>query len=888
MAIDIRSTAVIQPGAVDYSDFYKEVDRRRKEGLTDTDILGVLSKNSQKFAQKIQIAQGKYGDNQFYGGEDINNDRDLVNFLSSGYSGRLPSVASVPVKEEPRVLRRVGESQAETLASQQPVQQQERPGFVEEFQQRIGSIPEAIGDTLRERGAEIGDTFNEFRAGDISGPEAGLRTVGDLIGTVMGVLGKGLVGTIKLIPGTEEAGSAFLQSDLGQKGMEAVAGGVGSYMDWKAEHPRASENLEALVDIADVIPAKYLGSLAFKTSVKTAKEVVDVAGGVGSVAKAIPTPSPIASTSRFGKVKDAVGGATQTTKEFVSPLFSKKGSLDDFAEAPFKAASPEGLLTSAIKPKNSNFRFKDDLPVVMRELADDIPKIVAGAEEGAGYRMLSAIKQRMSSVWDEIDAKLLEATGRGAMINQADEIAEEILKGLDNVKLRRESPEKLQKIMEFADKYRGAIPAKEAQEILSATNAKLQSFYRSANTSRNKVFKSDPMLAMHIRLAEKLREQLDNAIGDKGLKRRWSALINVQGELEKRLIVASRQNITSLAEQLSIGQAVTGGVGKLATGNVPGAAAKLGQIGVVRRLKVMDSTDGKIFRAFNRSLKQGNAPVARFGKTTGQSKITKVADFERATGLSKADAAIEKKAFERILKDEDKILDEYFKKHGKVINTDEFRPFFKGDGYAGHNAASVQEPASYLAKRAYTRSLENDGKFMTASSGGSGTGKSSALKGIPEFGEATKNSSTVLDSNLSSYSSALKKIKEAQDAGKKFVVYYTYREPLDSFENGVVKRMVNNVEEGGRLVPSDVTAGNHIDSWEVAKRLSDEGIEVRFVDNSLGFKKAKLVSRADIEKKINYPSIKELTAKFNAKAKELLDDGTITPEQYQGYIKSTF
>lgn len=259
--------------------------------------------------------------------------------------------------------------------------------------------------------------------------------------------------------------------------------------------------------------------------------------------------------------------------------------------------------------------------------------------------------------------------------------------------------------------------------------------------------------------------------------------------------------------------------------------------------------------------------------------------FERAKNLSPEDFKIEDAAFRKIDAKEKEMLAEYTAEKGKYVNADDFRPFFKEEGYAGHNAAAVQEPSSYLAKRAYTEGLKNDGEFATLFSGGSGSGKTSAIKGIPEMSKLLQNSAVVFDGNLSGYESAIKKITEAHKAGKKTPIVYVYREPVDSFVEGVVKRMINNADEMGRLVPSDVVAGNHIDSWDVAKRLHSDGFDVRFVDNSLGGGKARKVSFEELNKKISYPSKSQLTEKFNAAALKLLRDKKISPEQYTGFTK---
>jgi len=268
----------------------------------------------------------------------------------------------------------------------------------------------------------------------------------------------------------------------------------------------------------------------------------------------------------------------------------------------------------------------------------------------------------------------------------------------------------------------------------------------------------------------------------------------------------------------------------------------------------------------------------------------KMAQFERAKDLSRADQLIEEKAYRKIIKQEAKLLEDYKKipetKGGKIINTDIFRRLFKDEGYAGYNAASVQEPSSYLSKKAFTQALkENPGDVVVFTAGGSGTGKSSAIKGISDVSSEMDGASVVLDSNLSSYKSAIKKLNEALDAKKKVVIDFVYRDPYDAFEKGVVKRMLTNKEEGGRLVPSHVVAGNHIDSLVVAKQLEDEGFAVRFIDNSRGPGNQQVTSFQEISKKANYPTVEKLTEEFNNIAKKLYEEGTISKEQYEGYIR---
>jgi len=287
-------------------------------------------------------------------------------------------------------------------------------------------------------------------------------------------------------------------------------------------------------------------------------------------------------------------------------------------------------------------------------------------------------------------------------------------------------------------------------------------------------------------------------------------------------------------------------------------------------------------------------PIQKNGQLKALSQQTKNSNqsFERASNLTPEERKIEDAAFKKIEKDKDEILKKYKEQYGNVVNTDDFRQVFKKEGYIGSNPHTVHEPSSYLAKEAFAMNLKNKEPYATFYAGGPGSGKTSAIKGIPSISELKGKSAVVFDGTLANYSSTLKKIKQSIDAGKKVIIPYVYRDPTDSFVEGVVKRMLTNKSEGGRLVSSRAVADGHINSWETVKRLYEEGMPVRFIDNSLGFGKQRVVSFNELSKKIKYSSVEELTNKFNLEAKKLYDQGKrtnfkegITKEQYQGFIK---
>lgn len=225
------------------------------------------------------------------------------------------------------------------------------------------------------------------------------------------------------------------------------------------------------------------------------------------------------------------------------------------------------------------------------------------------------------------------------------------------------------------------------------------------------------------------------------------------------------------------------------------------------------------------------------------------------------------------------ILADYKTKNGNVVNPDDLRPYFASEGYAGHNAGDFHEKVSALSKTAYTDALKNEGDDAILLAGGSGAGKSSAVKSLPAIGKQLKKAAVVFDGNLSSYDSAIKKIAEAEKAGKKVKIVYVYRDPVEAVDQGVISRMLTNKSEMGRLVPNHITAGNHVGSWDVVSRLHKEGYSVSFIDNSLGRGKAKTTTFEALNAKIQNTSVEDLTKKMNEVTKKAYVEGKLYGDQ---------
>jgi hypothetical protein len=145
-------------------------------------------------------------------------------------------------------------------------------------------------------------------------------------------------------------------------------------------------------------------------------------------------------------------------------------------------------------------------------------------------------------------------------------------------------------------------------------------------------------------------------------------------------------------------------------------------------------------------------------------------------------------------------------------------------------APAVHEPASTFSKYALARALEEqpagDVVFLA---GGGGSGKSTAIKAIPEL---THGAAIVVDSTLQSSASAAKRIDQARAAGRKVRIDYVYADSSTAWERSETRRKL-----GGRSVPLDVFTEAHrkslIATIDLRDRYAkDPGVEFNFVDNS--------------------------------------------------------
>lgn len=262
-------------------------------------------------------------------------------------------------------------------------------------------------------------------------------------------------------------------------------------------------------------------------------------------------------------------------------------------------------------------------------------------------------------------------------------------------------------------------------------------------------------------------------------------------------------------------------------------------------------------------------------------------EFPKDKTLKGKDAKLQEKSIKHFLENKEQLTQDYIKQFGNVANTDDARKLFTDIGYNGTNAAAVHEASSALNKEVVNSliatSKENNVEMFA---GGAGSGKTSAIGVLKP--DLKNSAAAIIDGNMSSYTSAIKKLDQFLSANKAVNISYVYRDPVDAWENGVIKRMLENESEKGRIVRLSTFLENTEGSYNTIKKMFDNNVDqlgnvnIDIIDNSLGKGKTDYMSREKFDS-ITYGE--GLKNKLLKRTKELYDSGRINKAQYEELIK---
>lgn len=233
--------------------------------------------------------------------------------------------------------------------------------------------------------------------------------------------------------------------------------------------------------------------------------------------------------------------------------------------------------------------------------------------------------------------------------------------------------------------------------------------------------------------------------------------------------------------------------------------------------------------------------------------------------------------------------------NGKILNTDiarELSPDYLADRT---QSAAVHEPASWFMKKLFGTMLTETPPMgaereVLFTGGGTGAGKTSSLAQIAEARSALGRAHIIFDSNLNNYESAVAKIEQAIGAGHKVNILYTWRDPVDAFVNGTLKRSMHQEADygSGRTVPLQVHAETHTQGYETVGRLEERyrghpDVAIRIIDNSRGPGNAVLLSSIKEVKGTN-TAYNPLLGKLHEQLEQQFAAGRISEPVYQATL----
>lgn len=162
------------------------------------------------------------------------------------------------------------------------------------------NFAQRFGQDIEKRMAVDNEIMDAFDQGEIGTAEALLQTIGKTgFGSVLDFLGEAVVSAGRglsaitpdviekpLIEGATSAGRMFLNTDIGQKGLEAAKKGADAWDGFKKENPRAARNIEAVVNIGILLaPAKAKPKTTTSTAFGRTGEVLETKAAAQTFAK---------------------------------------------------------------------------------------------------------------------------------------------------------------------------------------------------------------------------------------------------------------------------------------------------------------------------------------------------------------------------------------------------------------------------------------------------------------------------------------------------------------------------------------------------------------------------------------------------------------------------
>jgi heavy metal sensor kinase len=263
----------------------------------------------------------------------------------------------------------------------------------------------------------------------------------------------------------------------------------------------------------------------------------------------------------------------------------------------------------------------------------------------------------------------------------------------------------------------------------------------------------------------------------------------------------------------------------------------------------------------------------------------------RDRGFTPEEAAMEQRAIDRVRQNAPALAEEYGRRFGSEISTDNAREIVSLEYAVSKDARTkwsraTQKPAGALSDYLFGEALKHPdperARVVVMTAGGTGAGKTSALRGNPDL----SNAQFIYDSNLSSKKSSVAKIEAAKAAGNQVEIMFVHRDPVEALTGGVLPRAM----EEGRVVDLEAHARMYRDAAEnfgylMRKYSGDSDVRFTAFDNTRGFDRGRMMPLEEAAR-IRY-STNELRPKLVAALEKEYSNGRISEPVYRATLGSS-
>lgn len=250
--------------------------------------------------------------------------------------------------------------------------------------------------------------------------------------------------------------------------------------------------------------------------------------GIGKIAKGAKAQKAIKTDPELIKAQNIQKVVDDSYTKAVRPTVAGKKSRAKMAQS----KTDSSLAVDTIIDNKQNLKFTDEMGnTVSGRLPENLDEFS------------QAINQTKQDVFRTYSS-LQQQSGNEMRLVFLDDIADELVKGVDNAQVQDLAPEAYREAMELADtmRKRGFYTVEEANKAIEILNNQLKSFYKAPDP---RLIQKQPVNAM---VANMLRKKLDNVIQEttdkayQPLKRRYGALRAIEEDVNKRLLVNQRKN----------------------------------------------------------------------------------------------------------------------------------------------------------------------------------------------------------------------------------------------------------------------------------------------------------------------------------------------------------